>query len=259
MPYAEVNNTRLHYRIDGAEGAPVLVLSNSLGTDMGMWDLQMPAFSERFRVLRYDCRGHGASRVTPGPYSIGLLAADVLGLLDSLGIERVDFCGLSLGGMVGQWLCVHAAERIGRVVLCNTTAWLGPAALWNNRIEAVRDGGMAAIADGVLDRWFTAPFLEQPSAALSQARATLLNTPADGYVACCAAVRDMDQRQDVSAIRQPALVISGSEDQATPPADGRFLAERIVGARYVELSAAHLSNIEEPGRFTGAALDFLCA
>ncbi|MCP5365701.1 MAG: 3-oxoadipate enol-lactonase [Hyphomicrobiales bacterium] len=257
MTYAETNGTRLHYRFDGAERAPILVLSNSLGTDVGMWDPQITALAERFRVLRYDSRGHGASRVTPGPYTIEQLARDIVGLLDGLGIDCADFCGLSLGGMVGQWLGVHAPERINRLVLCNTTAYLGPADLWNKRIDAVRQGGMAAVADSVLDRWFTAPFLERQSMALSQVRATLLNTPGDGYAACCAAVRDMDQRQDISRIRQPTLVIAGSQDLATPPEDGRFLAERIQGARYVEVNAAHLSNIEETERFTCAVLDFL--
>jgi 3-oxoadipate enol-lactonase len=257
MPYANVNHARLHYRFDGPESAPVLVLSNSLGTDLGMWEPQAPAFAERFRVLRYDSRGHGASQVTPGPYTVEQLAGDVIGLLDSLGIRRAHFCGLSLGGMVGQWLGVHGAQRINRLVLCNTAAYLGPAELWNTRIEAVRQGGMAAITDGVLDRWFTALFLEQRPAAVDQARATLLATPAEGYAACCAAVRDMDQQQAVSAIRRPTLVITGAEDQATPPEDGRFLAERINGAGYVELAAAHLSNIEDAERFTDAVLSFL--
>ncbi|MDQ2695917.1 MAG: 3-oxoadipate enol-lactonase [Pseudomonadota bacterium] len=257
MPYADVNDARLHYRLDGPEHAPVLVLANSLGTDLGMWEPQLPAFARRFRVLRYDSRGHGASQVTPGPYSIEQLAGDVVGLLDALGIRRAHFCGLSLGGMVGQWLGVNAGERLRRLVLCNTAARIAPPELWNNRIMAVQKGGMAAITPAVLERWFTAAFLKQSPAAIEPVRATLLATPPEGYVACCAAVRDMDQRQAISAIRCPTLVIAGTQDQATPPADGRFLAEQIGGAEYVELDAAHLSNIEKADPFTDAVLGFL--
>lgn len=260
MPYADVPNVpnaRLRYRFDGPDEGPVLVLANSLGTDLGLWAAQMPAFTKQFRVLRYDSRGHGLSAVPPGPYSVAQLAADVVGLLDALGIARAHFCGLSLGGMVGQWLGVQAPERINRLVLCNTAARIGTPAIWNTRIDAVRQGGMAAITEAVLARWFTAPFLAQSPAAVEQVRAALLATPADGYIACCAAVRDMDQREFVAAIRLPTLVIAGTHDQATPPADGQFLATQIAGAHYVELDAAHLSNIEQARRFTETVLDFL--
>ncbi|MDX1654572.1 MAG: 3-oxoadipate enol-lactonase [Candidatus Competibacteraceae bacterium] len=257
MSFAQLEDIRLHYRFDGPEDAPPLVLCNSLGTDLGMWEPQIPAFARQFRVLRYDQRGHGASQVTSGPYRVEQLARDVLGLLDHLDIQRAQFCGLSLGGMVGQWLGIHAPQRIDRLVLANTAAHIGPAELWDKRIEAVRLGGMAAIADGVLERWFTKPFLEQPSEAIDRVRDTLLATPAQGYTACCAAVRDMDQRAVVSAIRLPTLVIAGSQDLATPPEDGRFLAGQIPGADYVELEAAHLSNIEQAEAFTEAVLSFL--
>ncbi|MBI1205981.1 MAG: 3-oxoadipate enol-lactonase [Azospirillum sp.] len=257
MPYADVNHTRLHYRFDGPEDAPVIVLSNSLGTDLDMWQPQLPALAERFRVLRYDSRGHGGSQTTPDRYTIELLATDLMALLDHLDLRRVHCCGLSMGGMVGQWLGVHAPERIARLALCNTAAYIGPAELWDRRIEAVRGGGMAAIADGVLARWFTAGFRQQGvPAALSQVTATLLETSAEGYIACCAAIRDMDQRPAVSAIRLPTLIIAGSHDQATPPDDGHFLATQIQGARYLELNAAHLSNIEDAERFTSAMLEF---
>ena len=257
MPYAELNDTCLHYRFDGPGAAPVLVLSNSLGTDLGMWEPQIEAFARHFRVLRYDSRGHGASQVTPAPYGIEQLARDVIGLLDGFGIRSAHFCGLSMGGMVGQWLGVNAPERISRLVLCNTAAHIDAAEMYNNRIKTVREGGMAVIVDAVLDRWFTAAFLKRQPAAIGPLRATLLATPTEGYVASCAAVRDMDQRQSVSAIRRPTLVIAGSGDQATPPEDGRYLAEQIEGARYVELPAAHLSNIEAAELFTAAVLTFL--
>ncbi|HXH02116.1 MAG TPA: 3-oxoadipate enol-lactonase [Candidatus Competibacteraceae bacterium] len=257
MPFIDVDGARIHYRCDGPEEAPVLVLSNSLGTDLAMWDAQIPAFTQRFRVLRYDSRGHGQSAVTPGPYTIERLARDVLGLLDGLGLARIHFCGLSMGGMVGMWLGIHAPQRVARLVLCNTAACIPPAELWNARIEAVHQGGMAAIAEAVIGRWFTPVFRAQAPAVVERVRRTLEATPAEGYVACCAAVRDMDQRAAVARITAPTLVVAGTHDTATPPADGRFLAERIAGARYLELEAAHLSNLEAETRFTEGVLTFL--
>lgn len=257
MAFVEVDGARIHYRFDGPAQAPVLVLSNSLGADLSMWEAQLPSFAEHFRVLRYDSRGHGQSAVAPGPYTIERLAGDVIGLLDGLGIARAHFCGLSLGGMVGMWLGVHAPERLKRLVLCNTAAYIGPPDLWNARIDAVRKGGMQAIAEAVIERWFTPAFRERSPEAVEQVRQTLLATPPDGYIACSEAVRDMDQRQAISRIRVPTLVIGGLQDMATPPADRRFLAERIPGARYVELEAAHLSNIEAADRFTQTVLSFL--
>jgi 3-oxoadipate enol-lactonase len=257
MPFADVNGARLHYRYDGPELAPVLVLCNSLGTDLSMWDPQVPAFAAKFRVLRYDRRGHGESAVTPGPYTIELLARDVLGLLDARGIDRVRFCGLSMGGMVGMWLGANAGHRLEKLVLCNTAAQIGSPDPWNARIEAVRKGGMAAIESGVLARWFTLRFLEQPTPMLGRMRETLLALSPEGYAACCAAVRDMDQRETIARIGTPTLVIAGAHDAATPPAAGQFIAEQIRGAQYVELEAAHISNVEAADRFTEAVLRFL--
>jgi 3-oxoadipate enol-lactonase len=224
---------------------------------MTMWDPQIAALAATHRVLRYDSRGHGQSAVTPGPYTIEQLARDALHLMDALGIERARFCGLSMGGMVGQWLGTHAPQRFDRLVLCNTSALIGPPEAWNARIDAVRNGGMAAIVDAVLARWFTAPFLAQATDAVARTREMLLGTPADGYVASCAAVRDMDQRESAAHIAVPTLVIAGTHDVATPPADGRFLAEKIKGARFVKLPAAHLSNIEAAPAFTRALTEFL--
>jgi 3-oxoadipate enol-lactonase len=257
MAMIEANGVQFRYEIDGPSDGPVLMLSNSLGTDVSMWTPQMPAFSKRFRVVRYDTRGHGASAVTPGPYTIEQLARDAVALLDRLGIDRVHFCGLSMGGMIGMWLGVNAPERINKLVLCNTAARIGPPDLWNTRIENVRKGGMEAIANAVLERWFTLPFRERAASAIEPVRRTLVATPPDGYVACCAAVRDMDQREAVARVRAPTLVIAGAQDAATPPQDGRFVAERIPGAKYVELEAAHLSNIELADEFTDAVVRFL--
>ena len=257
MAFVDIDGGRLHYRVDGAADAPALVLSNSLGTSLSMWETQLPTLSRHFRVLRYDSRGHGQSTVTPGPYSIELLARDALVLLNALDLERVHFCGLSMGGMIGMWLAIHAPERINRLVLSNTAPRIAPPELWNTRIETVRNGGMKAITDGVIGRWFTQAFIARAPEAVEAVRQGLLSTPPEGYIGCCAAIRDMDQRGEVEQIQAPTLVISGTHDVATTPADGRFLVERIAGARYTELAAAHLSNIEAADQFTEAVLKFL--
>ncbi len=245
------------WRMEGPADAAVLMLSNSLGTSMDMWAPQMAAFSSRFRVLRYDSRGHGASDAPVGAYSLDRLGRDAVELLDALGLERVSFCGLSKGGMVGQWLGVQAAERIDRLVLANTSSWMGPASGWQSRIQTVLDQGMAAIADAVIGRWFTPGFTSGGDPAIAPIRADLLATSPLGYAGCCAAIRDMDLRPVVSLIRRPTLVIGGAFDPATPPDDARALASAIPGARLAILDAAHLSNVEQPERFTQASLDFL--
>lgn len=257
MAFVDANGARFHYRFDGPEKAPVLLLCNSLGTDLTMWDPQVPAFARTLRVLRYDRRGHGASAVTPGPYTIEQLGRDVLGLLDQLGIDRVRFCGLSLGGMTGMWLGTHAGKRIEKLVLCNTAAQIGSPDPWNARIEAVRKGGMSAIESGVLARWFTPKFLERPTPMLGRMREVLLQLSPEGYAAACAAVRDMDQRESIARIAAPTLVIAGTHDAATPPAAGQFIAKQIPGARYAELDAAHISNVEAADRFTETVLGFV--
>jgi 3-oxoadipate enol-lactonase len=255
--FVEVDGARINCRVDGAAGAPVLVMSNSLGTDIAMWEPQIAALARTFRVIRYDTRGHGTSETTPGPYTIDRLGRDVVGVLDALEVERAHFCGLSLGGMTGMWLGIHAPERIARLVLANTAAVIGPPDNWNARIEKVRAGGMAAISRAVVERWFTPAFIAAHAAETASMIQMMERQPADGYVACCAAVRDMDQRSGIAAIRAPTLVIAGTLDLATPPADGRFLAESIQGAQYTELPAAHISNIEAAAAFSAALLPFL--
>lgn len=258
MPHITTDDgASIWHRLDGPEDRPVLLLSNSLGTELGMWDPQVPALKERFRVLRYDSRGHGRSDAPPGPYTVERLGRDAVDLLDALGLERVVFCGLSKGGMVGQWLGVNAPGRVERLALCNTSAHTGGPEVWDQRIATVRERGMAAVVPGVIDRWFTRPFQERDREAVSRIGAMLLATDPEGYVACCAAVRDMDQRDAIRAIGAPTLVIAGRHDQATPPEHGRLIAGRIAGARYVDLDAAHLSNIEAEAAFTAAVLDFL--
>jgi 3-oxoadipate enol-lactonase len=259
MPFADLAEVRLHYRLDGPDRAPVLVLSNSLGTDLDMWEAQIAALTAHWRVLRYDTRGHGQSSVPPGPYMIAQLGRDVVALLDHLGLDRVGFAGVSMGGMTGMWLGVHEPARVGKLTLANTAARIAPPDLWDARIEKVTAGGMEVISDAVLGRWFTPAFAAREPATIATMKAMMERTPAAGYVACCAAIRDMDQREAVAAIAAPTLVIAGTHDAATPPADGRYLAATIRDARYVELPAAHLSNIETASAFTAALVDFLRA
>lgn len=258
MPHVTTGDgTRIHYRFDGAEANPVLLLSNSLGTVLEMWDPQMSALAERFRVLRYDSRGHGRSDAPAGPYSIERLGRDAVELLDALDIDTALFCGLSKGGMVGQWLGINAPERIGRLVLANTSAFIGSPEVWNTRIETVRRDGMAAIVPGVIDRWFTPRFQKADPAAVERIAAMLRDTPPEGYAACCAAVRDMDQHADIAGIGVPTLVISGTHDLATPPAQSQLIAASIPGAALVDLDAAHLSNVEQADLFTRNLIGFL--
>jgi 3-oxoadipate enol-lactonase len=234
-----------------------LVLANSLGTAVALWDRQLAAFAARFHVVRFDMRGHGASSVSSERVDVERLARDVIALLDSRRIARAHFCGLSLGGMVGLWLGAHAPERLNRLVLCNTAAVIGPRSAWDERIRAVENGGTGAIASTVLGRWFTPAFQERAPEVVDYAKRMLLATNPKGYVAACEAVRDMDLREAAQHVRVPTLIVAGAEDRVTPPADGRWLAERIAAARYAELPAAHLSNIEAAELFDASVLRFL--
>nr|WP_165439632.1 3-oxoadipate enol-lactonase [Pseudomonas sp. 9.1(2019)] len=252
----------MNYRLDGPQGAPVLVLSNSLGTDLGMWDAQIPAFTEHFQVLRYDTRGHGQSLVSEGPYSIEQLGRDVLALLDALHIERAHFCGLSMGGLIGQWLGIHAGERLNKLVVCNTAAKIGEPSVWNPRIEMVlRDGpaAMAGLRDASIARWFTADYAQAHPEQVKRITDMLAATSPQGYAANCAAVRDADFRDQLAAIKVPTLVIAGTEDAVTPPSGSHFIQEQVAGAQYAEFHAAHLSNVQAGDAFSQRVLAFLSA
>lgn len=257
MSFVDLQAGRVHYRLDGSAGAPVIVFSNSLGATLSMWDPQVAALTRRFRVLRYDTRGHGLSGMPAGPYTIEALGGEVIELLDGLRIDRPHFCGLSMGGLIGLWLGIHAGGRLERLVVCNTAARVGTVDAWNSRMAAVRSGGMKAVAPALLERWFTAAFRASAPQIVESTQKMLLRAPVDSYVACCEALRDADLRERVAEIKARTLVICGASDPVTPPADGRFLAEKISGARYVELPAAHLSNIEAATQFTDALLQFL--
>ena len=257
MPFAQLQDARIHYDLAESENASVLVFSNSLGTNFSMWDPQAPVFQKHFRVLRMDTRGHGQSSVTQGPYSIKQLGGDVLSLLDSLRLDRVNFCGLSMGGMIGMWLALNAPHRLRKVVLSNTAAKIGTPEFWNPRIEKVRKGGMRSISSAVIDRWFTPAFRAASPAIVAATQSMLESTDAEGYVANCAAVRDFDARSPIHAIDVPTLIITGTHDPATTVADGRFLAEQIKGAQFAELKASHLSNIEARDIFNSEVARFL--
>lgn len=252
----------LNYQLDGPEGAPVLVLSNSLGTNLHMWDTQLPALTAHFRVLRYDTRGHGQSLVTEGPYSIEQLGRDVLALLDALQIERAHFCGLSMGGLIGQWLGINAGHRLNRLIVCNTAAKIATPEVWNPRIETVlRDGqaAMVGLRDASIERWFTPAYAASHPDQAKRITDMLAATSPQGYAANCAAVRDADFRDQLGEIKVPMLVISGSADAVTPPSGGLFIRDKVKGAEYAEFHAAHLSNVEVGEPFSRRVIDFLLA
>lgn len=258
MPFANSNHARLFYRLEGVAEKPVLVFSHSIGTDHAMWAPQVPDLLSHFQVLRYDTRGHGASEVTTGEYSIETLGRDVLGLADSLGVRKFAFCGLSLGGAIGQWLGVNAADRLTSLVLANTSPKFGERSNWETRIKVVGEGGMAAIVDMVMQRFFSPRTLADSNAYASIVKLMLLGTDPAGYAGCCAALRDFDSREMLRNIRVPTLVISGDADISTPwSGNGEILAREIPNARALQLPAAHLSNLERPRSFLAALLEFL--
>jgi 3-oxoadipate enol-lactonase len=257
MPVLEANGARFQYRWDGLESAPVLVFSNSLGTSLAMWDPQIPALASRFRILRYDTRGHGQSEATPGPYTITQLGRDVVGLLDALSIDRAHFCGLSMGGAIGMWLGIYAGDRIQRLVLASTATKFGTPDRWKTRIETVRASGMAPVANTQAGRWFTPEFTAGDPERVEWMRQMILQTPPEGYIANCAAVRDVDFRETVSRIRAATLIIVGAKDPVTPPSEALFLNQRIAGSLYAEIPGSHLCSVESPDTFTASVADFL--
>jgi 3-oxoadipate enol-lactonase len=231
-------------------------MSNSLGTALAMWDWQMAELEKRFRVIRYDQRGHGGTTATPGFYTMERLGRDVLALLDALGIDSAHYCGLSMGGMTGMWLGAKAPKRFKRMVLSNTSARM-PQDVWKARIEAALGPGMPSLVQTVVERWFTPEFRAKDPKAVDKVRAMILATPGQGYAGCCGAIRDMDHRGILGEIPVPTLVIVGARDPATPPADGQLVHEGIRGSKLVTLDAAHLSNIEQSAQFTRTLIDFL--
>jgi 3-oxoadipate enol-lactonase len=242
-----MTTVELHHTFAGPQDAGVVVLSNSLGTTLAMWEPQAAALARGHRVLRYDLRGHGRSPVPEAPYSIADLGSDLLALLDRTGIARASLFGVSLGGMVSMWVAAHAPERVDRLILCSTSAVMGPPESWTERAALVRREGTAAVADSVVARWFTPAFAAAQPDVVARIRGQLAATPAEGYAGCCEAIREMDQRPDLPAIAAPTLVIAAEGDPSTPPAHARTIAGLIPGARLEVLDrGAHLVNVEAP-------------
>ena len=250
MPFIECGGERFHIEVEGPAEAPALLLSNSLSCNLSMWDHQAASLAGRFRVIRYDGRGQGASVNSPGPCTIGQLGRDALSILDGLGIARADFCGLSMGGMVGMWLLTNAPGRINRAVLANTSAQMGPPSLWNDRIALARAGGMQATVEPTVQRWFPPAFHARAPEVVDRMRAMVRDTPLQGYLACCEAIRDMDQRSSIQAITTPTMVLVGALDPATTPAAGRFIHDAIPGSTLVTLQTGHISAVEQPEAFS---------
>jgi 3-oxoadipate enol-lactonase len=258
VPFAEINNTRLFYRLEGRRNLPVLVLSHSLGCDHSMWTPQMPDLFQHFQVLRYDTRGHGASGVPAVDYTLDQLGQDVLGLAAKLNLEKFAFCGISMGGAVGQWLALNAPQRLTALVLANTSPKFGTPDIWDARRKAVLEGGMQAIVDATMQRFFSPD--KQDTVWAQSIHAVLLGTDPKGYAACCAALRDADTRASLNKISVPTLVIGSEKDPSTPwEGNGSVLARDIPNTKAVRLHTAHLSNLEQPQAFTTAMLDFLLA
>jgi 3-oxoadipate enol-lactonase len=247
----------LNVEIMGSDGAPPLMLSNSLGTDLHMWDDQAAEFARRFRLVRYDRRGHGKSGAPKGPYSFDRFGRDILGILDALGVKKAHWCGLSMGGMDGQWLGANAPGRIGKLVLANTHYHYADKAPWADRLRFLAQHPLGDMVGANMERWFTKGFRERAPQAIARMSRMFVATDHAGYMACVAAVRDIDFRGSNPTIKAPTLVIVGTQDPATPPAAGETIAKAIPGARLVALDAAHISNVEQPQPFTRAVLDFL--
>ena len=259
MPFADINGTRLHYCFDGPEQGPVVMLSNSLASDLAMWEFQVPALVEAgYRVLRYDSRGHGHSAVPEGPYSIEMLTTDAVGLLDGLGLNKVHFCGLSMGGMIGQMIGTQYGDRLISLTLSSTAAYMAPKEIWDERIETVRKGGMAVVADATIDRWFTKAGQTNLASSVEKVRHVILNTPVEGFCACCAAIRDMDQRETIRNIITPTLVIVGEHDSGTPVSVAEHIHKRITSSSLTIITeAAHFVHMEQANIFNQALLKFI--
>jgi 3-oxoadipate enol-lactonase len=247
----------IHVEVEGPHNAPVLMLSNSLGTNLHMWDDQVAPWSRHFRLVRYDRRGHGQSSVPKGPYTMERLGRDVLAVIDTLDIAKINWCGLSMGGMVGQWLGAHAPDRVDKLVLSNTSSFFPDKSIWEGRLKTVRDKGLAAIVDANMERWFTGEFREHNPQAIARMREMFLATKADGYIGCGEAIRDMDHRPLLAKIDAPTLVIAGKHDPATTLEANEFICEHVPNADIAVLDTAHIANVEQPKLYANTVLDFL--
>jgi 3-oxoadipate enol-lactonase len=258
MPMIAVDDgASIYVAVEGNERAPALMLSNSLGTNLHMWDDQAGELAKHFRLIRYDRRGHGRSSVPPGPYSMERFGRDVLAILDKLGIERTNWCGLSMGGMVGQWLGANAPNRVNKLILSNTAPYYADKGPWQERIVFVREKGLGALVEANMQRWFTEGFRKSHPHVIERMKGIFTGTDPKGYIACCEAIRDMDFRGSNARIEAPTMVIVGAQDPATPPAQGEAIANAIPGAKVASIDAAHITNMEQPQVYTQTVLEFL--
>jgi 3-oxoadipate enol-lactonase / 4-carboxymuconolactone decarboxylase len=255
---ANVGGASIHYRLDGPAAAPVLVLANSLGTTLSLWEPQIPRLSGMLRVLRFDQRGHGGSSAPAGPYSIDDLGGDLVALLDALGIDRAALCGISLGGMTAMWVAAHHPERVSTLVAACTAAELGPAAAWRERANTVRASGMAILEELLFERWFPASARAARPELRTMVATMLAGCDADGYASCCEAIATMDLRPALGSVQCPALVIAGAEDPVTTPAIGLDLAGDLGAGLVVIAGAGHLANVVAPDAFTDAVEAHVC-
>ena len=258
MPHVKTDDGCMIYvEVEGPQAGPVLMLSNSLGTNLRMWDDQASAWSRHFRLVRYDRRGHGESSVPKGPYPMERLGRDVLAVPDSLGIAKINWCGLSMGGMVGQWLGANAPNRIDKLVLSNTSSYFADKTMWEGRLKTVREKGLAAIVDANMERWFIKGFRERNPQAIARMREMFLATKPDGYIGCGEGIRDMDHRSLLGKIAAPTLVIAGKHDPATTLEANEYIRQHIPGAKLTVLETAHLANVEQPQLHADTVMKFL--
>jgi 3-oxoadipate enol-lactonase len=256
----KANGIDVHYALDGPANAPVVTLSHSLATDLSMWDPQMDALRARYRVLRYDTRGHGGTDAPAGAYTLDQLADDASALLGALGIARTHWCGLSMGGMIGQTLALKQPQLFASLSLCDTSSRIPAEArpLWADRIKVAGTQGMEPLVEPTLARWFTAPFRERRKDVVGGVATMIRTTPPQGYAGCCHAISALDLTDRISAISLPTLIVVGEDDQGTPVAASKVMHEKIKGSELVIIpSAAHLSNLEQPDQFTAALMRFL--
>lgn len=259
MPTFTSNDAQINYQTFGDASKPALIFSNSLGTKYSMWQPQIEHFQQDHYVICYDTRGHGASSAPQGPYSLEQLGQDVVNLLDHLDIAKAAFCGISMGGLTGQWLAIHKPERFSQVIVCNTAAKIGQEQVWQDRAVLVHEQGLAPIAATAASRWFTDPFIQSNPAVVAELSNDLGAGSPEGYANCCEALAKADVREQLSSIQIPVLIIAGQQDPVTTVADGQFMQQRIANSQLFEINASHISNIEQPEAFNQAVQTFLAA
>jgi 3-oxoadipate enol-lactonase len=257
MPTVQSSGCPIHYEVEGDEKKPVLMFCNSLGATLHMWDVQMPQALQHFRVVRYDRRGHGKSGVPAGPYNMEMLGRDALAVLDAAKIEKTNWCGLSMGGMVGMWMGAKAPDRVNKLILSNTSAHFENKQIWNDRIKTVQEKGLSAVVQGTLERWFTKDFRDNHPQKVKSIADMFLATKPEGFIACGQAVRDMDHREIIKSIKAPTMVIAGKQDAGTTVEMAELVRKSIPGASMTLFDAAHIANIECQHDYTDAVIGFL--